>query len=234
MGYAAAVAGVADGNTSSCATQALATSNGDVIAVGAMCMEIFGGQTITAVTDTAGNSYSRQTLAAVSENGAQAEWWVCNNATGHAANVATITWSGNARYKSAVQVRLTGADNVSPVADADKASVSGSATVTTPTMTSAGPCTVLAIATSTNDRSWTPDASPAFTELLDLMVQFGSLSGHLQYYESASAWNDTVTAVASSGSNCVISAVIINANSGAAASDVPRRRQRQLSALLAM
>lgn len=233
MGYAAAVAGVADGNTSSCATQALAVSAADVIAVGAMCMEIFGGQTISNVTDTAGNTYTRQTASAVSENGAQAEWWVCSNASAHANNVATVTWSAAARYKACVQIRLTGMNNSSAVADADKADVAGSATVTTPTMTSAGACTVLAIATSTNDRSWTPDSSPAFTELLDLMTQFGSLSGHLQYRDSATAWNDTVTAVASSSSNCVISAVVINAGGGAATSLVPRRLS-SMNALLAM
>ena len=232
MGYAAAAAGVADSSSTTCATQALATSSGDVIAVGAMCMEIYSSQTITGVSDTAGNTYTRQTAAAIEANGAQAEWWVCGNATGHASNVATVTWSASARYKSAVQVRLTAMNTSSPVADADKAS-SGTATVTTPTMTSAGACTVLAIATSTNDRSWTPDSSPAFTELLDLMTQFGSLSGHLQYRDSATAWNDTVTPVASSSSNCVISAVIINAAGGAATSDVPRRR-RSMNALLAM
>ena len=197
MGYAAAAAGVADSSSTTCATQALAVSAADVIAVGAMCMEIFSGQTISNVTDTAGNTYTRQTASAVSENGAQAEWWVCNNASAHANNVATVTWSAAARYKACVQIRLTGMNNSSAVADADKADVAGSATVTTPTMTSAGACTVL------------------------------------QYRDSATAWNDTVTAVASSSSNCVISAVVINPGGGAATSDVPRRR-RSMNALLAM
>ncbi len=232
MGYANAAAGVADSNGTTCITQPLAISSGDTIAVGVMCMEIFGGQTIAGVADTAGNTYERQTLSAISDNGAMAEWWVCGNATGHASNAVTVTWSANARYKSAVQIQLTGMDTSSPVADADKASVSGSATVTTPTMTSAGPCTVLAVATSTNDRSWTPKSG--FTELLDLMVQFGSLSGQMQYRDSVSAWNDTVSATASSSSNCALSAVIINAGGGASASDARKRLRPPMTALLAM
>ena len=212
MGFSTGIAGYDSSNTTTVvATGSMAVDVGDVLVGNLLSMESFSGQQPTTLTDNLGNTYAGRTVRDPGI-GAIGRQFVCVVGSAGTITSATGSFSAALRYKTLGIVKLTGMDSVGPVADEDFADSSGGATATTPALASGGPCTVVACAVSTNDRSFTPNASPAFTEILDINVaQGGSGAGHIQYYDSVGAFNSAVSATASSASNVLIIAIAIKA-----------------------
>jgi hypothetical protein len=88
------------------ATSAFSLSAGVGVAVCVRWEE--SGVTVSSVTDTAGNTYTRVTGSATGDGGRFVEWWVCDNAaSGDASNVVTATFSSSAPFfKSVIAFQL--------------------------------------------------------------------------------------------------------------------------------
>lgn len=94
------------------------------------------GVTISSVTDTAGNTYTRVTGSAIGDGGRYVEWWVCDSsASGNASNVVTATFSAStASFKTVLAFQLDGAvavdTSASGIGIAANEVISGSFTTT--------------------------------------------------------------------------------------------------------
>jgi hypothetical protein len=190
-----------DGSSStSVATSAKSTTNGNSLLVGVVAQEALGVAVIDSCTDTAGNTFTALTQYGAGGGGAIAQWFYCHNITGHGSNVCTAGFDVANRYKHIIQIEVSGLKNQAPI-DEDGV-VPLSATVATASVamgSTVGP--VFAICTSTNDRTWTPGAS--FTELAD----WGT-SAAAEVYTGLNATGTVSTDMTASGaSNLVLAAV---------------------------
>lgn len=202
---AAAIVGTsATGNdgasNTTCATSAKSTTSGNTLLVGFLSQEGVGAANISSCADTAGNTFTALTEIGTGGGGALARWFYCHNITGNASNVCTGTWSAATRYKHAIQIEISGLANQAPLDQQGAVPLSATVASVSIAMGSAvGP--IFAIATSTNDRTWTPGAS--FTEIAD----WGT-SAAAEYYTGLNATGTVTTDITASGaSNLAFSAV---------------------------
>jgi len=181
---------VASSGSASAATldsPALSTTSGNSLLVGCASQEgDYVGTTIDSVTDTAGNTFIPLTMQGSGGAGAQIiRWFYCHNITGNAANVATGTWSAATRYRHIIQIEFSGAKNQAPISEGGAFALGVS---TCPVNVSMGSTVgaVFALATSSNDRTWTPGSG--FTEINDWGTSAGA-----EFYTGFNA-TGTVTA----------------------------------------
>lgn len=205
--------GANDANDTTVASAALNVTSGNLIAVCVLAQEGAETNTIDSVTDTAGNTYTPAPAYGVGGGGGQVRVFYAYNCLGNASNVATATFSGNNRYKHILQVQISGEDLTSAVLSDESGGVVFSNTNIQPGSLSLSAAGIyLYGATSSNDRTWTPDGS--YTELADWG---GSAT---VAYRIAGAGSSNPTAVASSASNLTIAALaFLDATAGA----LPRR-----------
>lgn len=187
-------------SNTTCATAAKSTTSGNSLLVGFLSQEGVGTANISSCADTAGNTFTALTEIDGEGGGALARWFYCHNITGNASNVCTGTWSAATRYKHAIQIEISGLANQTPLDQ--QGAIPTSATVASVSIamgSAVGP--IFAIATSTNDRTWTPGAS--FTEIAD----WGT-SAAAEYYTGLNATGTVTTDITASGaSNLTFSAV---------------------------
>ena len=204
-----AVTGQDGASNTTLATAAKSTTTGNTLLVGFAAQEGEGVATISSCTDTAGNTYTALTQIGPGGGGAIARWFYSHNITGNASNVCTGTWSAATRYKHAIQIEISGLKNQAPVSSVGAVPTSSTtASVTIAMGSTVG--AVFALATSTNDRTWT--AGSGFTEIAD----WGT-SAAAEYYTALNATGNVTTAITASGaSNLTFSATGFEEASGAA------------------
>lgn len=112
-------------------------------------------------------------------------WFYCHNIIGDASNVATGAWSAATRYRHIIQIEFSGAKNQAPISEGGNFGLGVSTAPVNITMGSTVGA-VFAMATSSNDRTWTPGTG--FTEIND----WGSSAG-AEYYTGFNA-TGTITA----------------------------------------
>lgn len=184
------------------ASPALSTTTGNSLLVG--CLSQVGdyvSTTITGVTDTAGNTYTALTMQGSAGAGAQIlRWFYCHNITGNASNVATGTWSASTSSRHIIQIQFSGAKNQAPISEGGNAVLGVSSCPVSVAMGSTVGA-VFAMATSSNDRTWTPGTG--FTEINDWGASAGA-----EYYTGFNA-TGTITAdmVPTSATNVSLVAV---------------------------
>lgn len=190
-----------DGSASTTvASAAKSTTSGNSLLVGCMSQEGSGVATISGVTDTAGNTFTALTMYDDGAGGGVLRWFYCHNITGDASNIVTGTWSTAERYKHIIQIEISGAKNQAPVADVSGVALPG-ATVSASVDMGSAIGAIFSIATSSNDRTWTPGAG--FTEIND----WGT-SGAADYYTGFNATGAVSTGMtASSASSLLLGAV---------------------------
>lgn len=194
-----AVTGQDGASNTTLATAAKSTTTGNTLLVGFVAQEGEGVATISSCTDTAGNTYTALTQIGPGGGGAIARWFYSHNITGNASNVCTGTWSAATRYKHAIQIEISGLKNQAPVSSVGAVPTSSTTASVTIAMGSAVGA-VFALATSTNDRTWT--AGSGFTEIAD----WGT-SAAAEYYTALNATGNVTTAITASGaSNLTFSA----------------------------
>jgi len=188
-----AVTGQDGASNTTVATAAKSTTTGNTLLVGFVAQEGEGVATISSCTDTAGNTYTALTQIGPGGGGAIARWFYSHNITGNASNVCTGTWSAATRYKHAIQIEISGLKNQAPVSSVGAVPTSSTTASVTIAMGSAVGV-VFALATSTNDRTWT--AGSGFTEIAD----WGT-SAAAEYYTALNATGNVTTAITASGSS---------------------------------
>lgn len=207
-------------NDTTVASAALNVTAGNLIAVFAASQEGAGSTTIDSVSDTAGNTYVAGTAYGSGGGGALGRWFYAYDCLGNASNVATVTWSGNTRYKNCLQVQISGVDTSASVfSDESGGTVFSNTNIQPGSLSLTGDGIYLYGASSTNDRTWTPDGS--YTELNDWG---GSAT---VAYEIAASGSSNPTAVASGSSNLTIAAIaFLDAVAGGTAPspNIPGRR----------
>ena len=115
--------GGTSGSVTTQATAALSTTTGNLLVIAVAWSST--AATISGITDTAGNTYSKCTGTYSAANSVADEIWYAKNITGNASNVVTVTWtpSNTATFNGVTQLQYSGADTVSPFevgATADK------------------------------------------------------------------------------------------------------------------
>lgn len=193
-------------SNTSVATSAKSTTTGNSLLVGFASQEGLGTATIDSCTDTAGNTFVGLPQVGAGGGGAIARWFYCHNIAGDASNVCTGSWSAATRYKHAIQIEISGLKNQAPLDEGGAVPLSTTlASVSLDLGSAVGP--IFAIASSTNDRTWTPGSG--FTEIAD----WGT-SAAAEYFSTLDA-TGTVSAemTASGASNLTISAVAFEAAS---------------------
>lgn len=196
--------GASDTTVSSAAKS---TTTGNSLLVGCMSQEGGGSATITGITDTAGNTFTALTMRDDGAYGSILRWFYCHNITGNASNVVTGTWSAATRYKTIIQIEISGPKNQAPVSDVSGVTLGGT-TVSASVVMGSAVGAIFSIATSSNDRTWTPGSG--FTEIND----WGN-SAAADYYTGFDA-TGTITAsqTASSASSLLLGAVAFEEEGG--------------------
>jgi len=176
------------------------TTDHNSILVGFLGQEGDGVSTISGCTDTAGNLYLPCTQAGAGGGGAIARWFYCHDIIGNPANVCTGTWSNAERYKHAIQIEISGLKNQAPIdqnSDIPFAATLASAALSLGA--AVGP--IFAIATSTNDRTWSPGSG--FTEIAD----WGTSAAAEYYTTLAATGSVSADMTANLASNLTLAAV---------------------------
>lgn len=186
-------------NDTTVASAAKSTTTGNLIAVFVCAQEGAGTNTITGVADTAGNTYTPGTLYGSGGGGALAQWFYAHNITGNASNVVTATFSGNNRYKHIIQVEISGPATSGAFSDESGATNFSGSSISAGDLTLSGDGIFLYGASSTNDRTWTPDGS--YTEINDWGTSATAA------YDIATASTDNPVATPNAASNNVIAAI---------------------------
>ena len=97
--------GTSDGSSGTIAATAINATSGNAIVV--CVVNYTAGRYVTGVADTASNSYNR--LGSTYTAGdLTIEFWLAMNITGHATNVVTATFSGNASYRRIHVLQFSG------------------------------------------------------------------------------------------------------------------------------
>lgn len=160
-------------------TGAKSTTDHNSLIVGFVGQEGDGVATISGCVDTAGNLYTPLTQVGAGGGGAIARWFYCHDIVGHPSNVCTGTWSNAERYKHAIQIEVSGLKNQAPLDEGGDIPFAATlASIALDLGSAVGP--IFAIATSTNDRTWTPGSG--FTEIAD----WGT-SAAAEYYTTLAA-----------------------------------------------
>jgi hypothetical protein len=122
----------ASGATFAAPAQAITAGNTILVAVGGLAS---AGQTVTGIADTAGNTYTKIAHAFDATDKYRQEFWYASNVTGHATNIATVTWSAALQYRGIVAVQYAGLAASPLDGFATGTAVAGNTTVTTGTLT---------------------------------------------------------------------------------------------------
>lgn len=120
------------GGSTTIVSPVLACSAGNTIIVGVSSYTFGGKRTVSGVTDSAGNSYSRCGSAEGGDANHGQEVWVASNISAHAANAITVTFSASATYRVVAVTQYSGlaALNVFDAAGAGQLSPVGTSFVT--------------------------------------------------------------------------------------------------------
>jgi hypothetical protein len=189
-------------NDTTVTTSACAVTTGQTIVVLFASQEGTGSLTVT-VSDTAGNTYVIRPMRAGAGGGTACVAY-CEKAIGNASNIVTVTTSTSVRFKHAAQVVYETDANILRYVDDDFGEASSATTVTSNALTGlAGDSLVVAIATSTDDRTWTPGSG--YSEVAD----WGSSATVIEKITTAST--ESPSATASSSSNLLIASVAFSA-----------------------
>ena len=187
-------------SNTSVATSAKSTTTGNSLLVGFASQEGLGTATIDSCTDTAGNTFVGLPQVGAGGGGAIARWFYCHNIAGDASNVCTGSWSAATRYKHAIQIEISGLKNQAPIDQ--NSDIPFSATLASAALSlgaAVGP--IFAIATSTNDRTWSPGSG--FTEIAD----WGTSAAAEYYTTLAATGSVSAQMTANSASNLTLAAV---------------------------
>ena|GEM_PF-6624324 len=104
------------------ASPALSTTSGRLIIVAAYGLRVdYTGLSITAVTDTAGNTYTE--AASYTDGGVRQSIYYAYNITGNASNVVTVTFSQECLYRICAQHEYSGALTTDPLDSARNGTV---------------------------------------------------------------------------------------------------------------
>jgi len=120
------------GGSTTIVSPVLACSAGNTIIVGVSSYTFGGKRTVSGITDSAGNSYSRCGSAEGGDANHGQEVWVASNISAHAANAITVTFSASATYRVVAVTQYSGlaALNVFDAAGAGQLSPVGTSFVT--------------------------------------------------------------------------------------------------------
>jgi hypothetical protein len=90
------------GSSTTIASAATSLTTGNLIVVQ---FRVVG--TVSTVTDTAGNTYVLGQAATTAVSGTKFEAWYCLNATGHASNVVTVTFTGSVSNRALITAQYS-------------------------------------------------------------------------------------------------------------------------------
>jgi len=119
--------------TQTTAATSLTAGNTLIVAIGAQDVAA-GSATVTGVTDTAGNTYTKVDHAYQSTD-FRVELWYAKNVTGHATNQVTVTFTGNVTYRGVVATQYSGLDATAPLDTSAKANQAPASGITSSTLT---------------------------------------------------------------------------------------------------
>lgn len=117
------------------AAPAFNVTTGNTLIVAAWCYAT-AGQSVTGITDTAGNTYTKVDHVFHATDLYRGEFWYAKNIIGNASNVVTATYSATVAYRAVAVVQYSGLDSTTPFELTAKGTGSSSATTSTFTTTS--------------------------------------------------------------------------------------------------
>jgi len=118
------------GTTYASPSQNITAGNTLVVCVGGNAVS---AQSVTGITDTAGNTYTKVAHAFNTGDQYRQEYWYAKNIIGHATNIVTATWSASIEYRGIVVMQYSGLDTTNPLDDTEQFSTG--LPLTTPTLT---------------------------------------------------------------------------------------------------
>lgn len=149
-----------------------------------------GGESVTGVTDTAGNTYTKVAHVFNPSDKYRQEIWVAANVTGHVTNTVTATWSAAVAYLTIIQIQYSGLHPTTPLDDTEQ--YVGSAPFTTPTLTGTTADSVhllmtrWGVGTTGFPAGFTEFTTSANSEVADKIVTGGAFSG--TYTVTSAQW----------------------------------------------
>jgi hypothetical protein len=179
---------------------------GNAIIVAFTSQELgFTGATITSCTDTSGNAYTALSSEVGPGGGEAAVLLYARNITGNANNTVTLTLSAVTRYKSLGALQVSGLDTSSDIFINQSSGTSSTTSISTGAISTSTSSIIVAAASCSNDRTWTPGAN--YTEWYDGFAGVGSVSnttGFFQYRIISGAGSYNASATLSSAGNQVL------------------------------
>lgn len=108
IAYVSGTGGVSAGSSGTIAATAFSVTTGNALFAWVQSYTNGNQRTVSQVTDTAGNSYTRQGNIEHGDSNHSAECWAAFNITGNASNTVTATFSGNAQNRDINVVQYSG------------------------------------------------------------------------------------------------------------------------------